>query len=99
MQLSFKTQAILLSCNPIDFRKSVDGLCELVQSEFDLLPHQGIFIFLNDARNRIKILLWHDNGFMMIYKRFETGKLWIKKAHENRIEISSKQLEWLLHWG
>ena len=69
MKLTFKTQPIWLSLNPIDFRKSIDGLCEVVQSEFDILPDQGIFIFLNRTQNRIKILVWHVNGFMMIYKR------------------------------
>ena len=96
MKLSFKTQAIWLSSDPIDFRKSIDGLCEVVQSQFDMLPHQGIFIFINNARNRVKILLWHNNGFMMIYKRFETGKLFIRKTKENMIELNADQLNWLI---
>ena len=96
MNLSFKKQSIWLSCDPIDFRKSIDGLCEVVQTQFDILPHQGIFIFLNNARNRVKILLWHTNGFMLIYKRFESGKLVMRTTEENKVELNPDQLNWLL---
>ena len=33
---------------------------------------------------------------MMIYKRFETGKLFIRKTKENKIELNADQLNWLI---
>lgn len=91
-----KNTPIWFATNPIDFRNSIDGLCGIVQQQFDMLPHEAVFIFHNRARNRIKILLWHQNGYLMIYKRLETGKLFYKLTDEQKIIINPDQLNWLL---
>jgi len=96
MQFTPKKEVIWLATAPIDFRKSIDGLCAIVQDQFGLLPHEGIFIFYNKARNRIKILLWHTNGFVMIYKRFETGRLYLKVTEDQKIALNPDQFNWLL---
>lgn len=96
MQISNDNQPIWFASDPVDFRKSIDGLCAIVQDQFDMLPHEAIFIFYNRARNRIKILLWHNNGFMLIYKRFETGRLFIKITKDQKISLNPDQLNWLL---
>lgn len=96
MQLFSKDTPIWFATQPIDFRNSIDGLCSIVQQQFDLLPHEAIFIFHNRARNRIKILFWHQNGYLLIYKRFETGKLFYKVTEDEKISINPDQLNWLL---
>lgn len=96
MQLTKKDQPIWLASSHIDFRKSIDGLCAIVQDQFDMLPHEGIFIFYNRARNRIKILLWHNNGYVLIYKRFEAGKLFLKVTEDQKILLNPDQLDWLI---
>ena len=96
MMIMRKNQSIWLASAPIDFRKSIDGLCAIVQEQFEMLPHEGIFIFYNTARNRIKILLWHNNGFLLIYKRFETGKLFLKMTEDEKVSIKPDQLNWLI---
>jgi len=87
---------IWMATSHIDFRKSIDGLCAIVQDQFDMLPHEAIFIFYNRAQNRVKILMWHKNGFMMIYKRFETGRLFLKISNEQKISLNPDQLNWLM---
>jgi len=32
-----------------------------------------VFIFLNQQSNRIKLLRWEPGGFVLFYKRLETG--------------------------
>ena len=58
----------------VDFRKGFDGLSGIVQEYMGRNPLDGsAYIFMNAARNRIKILLWEGDGFMMCYKRLEKG--------------------------
>ncbi|MGL5259521.1 MAG: IS66 family insertion sequence element accessory protein TnpB, partial [Lachnospiraceae bacterium] len=55
---------IFLSCGKTDMRKSINGLCDIVQFKFALDPREKmIFVFCNQARNRLKLLVWEDNGF------------------------------------
>jgi len=59
-----------------DFRKGFDGLCGLVRNELDRDPSSGdVFIFVNRPRNRIKLLHWQHGGFVLYYKRLETGTI------------------------
>src|SRR5664280_2956127 len=57
-----------------DMRKSFDGLCGLIQNEQGHDPLSGdVFIFINKRRNQVKILRWEQYGFILYYKRLETG--------------------------
>lgn len=67
---------ILLACGATDMRKSVNGLTDIVCSQFNLEPRDKIiFAFCNNSRNRIKLLVWADNGFWIHFKRLERGKV------------------------
>jgi len=97
MHLTTGETPIWLATSSVDFRKSIDGLCAVVSEELGCLPRDGIFIFYNSARNRVKILLWHHNGFVVIYKRFEQGRLFVKHlADEGKMLLDSQQLNWLM---
>ncbi|WP_425571119.1 IS66 family insertion sequence element accessory protein TnpB [Olivibacter ginsenosidimutans] len=55
-------------------RKSFDGLCGLVGSELGRNPTGGeVFVFLNRKRTHIKLLHWEHGGFVLYYKRLESG--------------------------
>jgi transposase len=57
-----------------DMRKSFDGLSGLVVSQLEQNPMSGdVFIFVNKPRNRIKLLRWEHDGFVLFYKRLEKG--------------------------
>ena len=59
----------------IDFRKQLNGLVQLVVSEKKSQPNDGaVYVFRNRQRNKVKLLLWHRNGFFLGYKRLERGK-------------------------
>lgn len=78
-------------------RKSINGLSALVLSVFKKQPTSGhLFVFYNQYRDKIKILQWDRNGFILHYKRLEKGKFQFKKTAEDVIELSSDQLSWLL---
>lgn len=59
---------------PTDMRKSFDGLCGLVSGRLGQSPMSGdVYIFVNKPRNRIKLLRWEPGGFVLFYKRLESG--------------------------
>lgn len=65
---------IFLCKDPINMRKSFEGLSAIVEHLFpgELLSG-ALFIFLNRQRNYMKALLWDRDGFAMWCKRLERG--------------------------
>lgn len=59
---------------PTDMRKSFDGLCGLVSGRLGQDPRSGdVFIFINKKRTLAKLLRWEPGGFVLFYKRLESG--------------------------
>ena len=59
-----------------DMRKGFNGLSGLVRQhvEHELLSCD-VLIFLNKRRDRVKLLVWDRNGFVVWYKVLERGTL------------------------
>ena len=75
----------------IDIRKSFDSLCGLVQQEFKQDPSNGhVFLFLNKRCNQMKLLQWQAGGFVIYYKRLETGIFKFSELKNNDIVCSIK---------
>ena len=83
---------------PVDFRKAINGLSLIVQEELHLDPYaQCLFVFINKARNRIKLLYWERNGFCLWHKRLEKHKFaWPLRHTTDTVELSTQELNWLL---
>ena len=64
-----------------DMRKSFVGLCGLVY-KFDENPVDGsLYVFSNRHRNRLKILFWDGDGFVLWYKHLQKN---LKKSPASR---------------
>jgi transposase len=64
-----------LCVEPVDMRKSIDGLSQLVGSAFSADPFGGeVFVFLSRRRDKVKLLWWDRHGFWLAYKRLERGR-------------------------
>lgn len=96
MQLTIDSPSVLICTLPVDFRKSIDGLVAVVESEWGSDPRSSIFVFHNRARDRVKILAWHKNGFVLLLKRLEKGQFCRVVSDENAISMNPQQLAWLL---
>ena len=89
---------IYLHRDVVDFRKSINGLIFVVENDMKLSPFsEGLFIFCNRSRDKIKALYWDKTGFCLWYKRLEKDKFkWPRKSNEAVISLSDEQWNWLL---
>ncbi len=63
---------IYLYAEPVDMRKSFDGLFGIIKSDLHLdVRNGGVFMFLNLRRNRIKLMYWDVDGIAIWMKRLE----------------------------
>jgi transposase len=65
---------IWLATQPVDLRRSFDGLAEEVRQHMRADPLSGhVFVFRNKRSDRVKLLYWDEDGFVIVYKRLEEG--------------------------
>ena len=88
---------IYLATGKTDLRKGIDGLVTVISEQFDLDPYQStLFLFCGSRKDRFKGLLWQKDGFLLLYKRFEDGRLqWPMNQAEMR-QLQPAQLVRLL---
>ena len=108
MMLNFtQLNQIYLVCGKTDLRKGIDGLAEVVASEFELDPYtKTLFLFCGTRKDRFKGLLWDGDGFLLLYKMLEDGRLqWptnqaaVRKLHPKQLErlLSGWSLDATIH--
>ena len=68
-----KVNSIYIVCGYTDMRKSIDGLVAIVKQTYDLDPF-GNSLFCGRRGDRLKTLHWEKDGFIMMYKRLESGR-------------------------
>ncbi|MEG0153142.1 MAG: IS66 family insertion sequence element accessory protein TnpB [Cellulosilyticaceae bacterium] len=86
---NYKDYKVFLACGNTAMRKSINGLCEIVQHNFELDPSEKIiFGFCNRQHNRIKLLVWEDNGFWIHFKRLEKGSIIWPEVSDDELTMS-----------
>lgn len=98
LKLSTSTKVYVCS-QPIDMRLSFDALSGLAQNEIGQKPLGGhLFVFFSRRRDRMKVLFWHFDGFVLYYKRLERGTFsWIcDTISSDHPQVSSAQFALLL---
>ena len=61
---------IFACTEPVDMRRSFDGLAFVAQDRLGHDPLGGaLFVFVNRRANRLKVLWFDKNGYCILYKR------------------------------
>ena len=60
---------------PVDMRRSFDGLYALAKHQLKCDPLSGgVFVFINRRGTQMKVLYWDRTGFCVWAKRLEQGR-------------------------
>ena len=96
MFLSSAERRILAYSEPVDMRKSFNGLVALVQGVLNEDPLSGcLFVFFNRRGNYIKLVTWDRTGYCLFAKRLERGRFSLP-SDETKQEISEKAFRLIL---
>ena len=89
---------VYLCRDPVDMRKSINGLSILVEQTLGLAPFcPHLFVFCNRKRDKIKILYWERTGFVLWYKRLEKHRFpWPRRDEDGVLQMTGRELNWLL---
>jgi transposase len=90
---------IWLATEATDMRCGFDRLAERVQSVIGEDPLSGhLFVFRSRRADRLKILLWDRDGFILWYKRLEAGVFKLPRVSEGSrsVELRASELAMVL---
>lgn len=97
--LTFPTALrIFLAVEPVDMRKSFNGLWSLTEQKLRENPRQGaVFVFVNKTRDRLKLLYWDGTGPWIFAKRLEEGRFsWPAGSDGTKLSLAPAALTMLL---
>lgn len=70
---------------PVDMRKSFDGLLVLVKGALKENPLSGsLFVFVNRRGNYLKSIYWDRTGYCLFSKRLERGRFYLPVSGEKQ---------------
>lgn len=92
-------QRIWLAVEPADMRRGFDLLAEAARQVTGEDPWSGhLFLFRSRRGDRLKILVWDGDGYVLWYKRLETGVFRLPGAApgQRSLEMRASELAMLL---
>jgi transposase len=91
---------IFVAVEPVDARKSFDGLSAVVRDSWGANPLTGhMFCFINRRGDMIQILFWDRTGFVIMRKRLEAGTFRLIRGADSdnsHVEIDAADLALML---
>jgi transposase len=85
---------LYVATEPVDMRKSFDGLSALVEHHLAQDPLSGhLFCFFNKRRDKVKLLWFDHGGYALFYKRLERGCFQIPDAPERERAVRMRAAE------
>jgi len=87
---------VYLFCGKTDLRRGIDGLVKIIIDNSLKPDSKALYLFCGTRRDRIKGVLWEEDGFLLLYKRIDNGKfIWPRNSNEAKM-LSHDQYIWLL---
>ena len=92
-----KPKKIYLYGKPVDFRKQINGLACIVESEFVGELYKSWFVFIAADKKKAKILYWRGTGFALWSFRLEKDRFDLgRPRYSSKREIGWRNLGLLL---
>lgn len=91
-------QKIYLATEYTDFRRGMEGLANIIRFHFHLDPYDRntLFLFCGKRTDRIKGPFWEGDGFLLLYKRLDTGAFNWPRSKEEALAITPEQYSMLM---
>ena len=98
MQSLESFSAVYLHRDPVDMRKSINGLSMIVLDDLSMSFEKGrLFVFVSRSGKKLKLLYWDRTGFALWYKRLEKQRFYWPKSHDEAVIMgTADQLQRLL---
>ena len=89
---------VVLACGTVDLRKGIDGLATIIGDKYGQNPFEKgtLFLFCGKRSDRCKGLLWMGTGFLLLYKRFEAGRLSWPRNIQEAADLTEEQYKYLM---
>ena len=77
---------------------SIDGLATIIGDKYGQNPFEKgtLFLFCGKRSDRCKGLLWMGTGFLLLYKRFEAGRLSWPRNIQEAADLTEEQYKYLM---
>lgn len=91
---------VFVAVEPVDMRKGVDALANVVRNALRQEPMSGhLFVFRGRQGHMLRIMYWDRNGWALYAKRLERGKFFLPRevpAGMERMEVDAAELSLIL---
>lgn len=91
---------IFVAREPVDGRKSFDGLAAIASDVLREDPRSGhLFVFFTKRRNRARVIWWDRGGYWLLSKRLEAGQFVIPAAlvgESGKVSMTAAELMLIL---
>ncbi len=89
---------VVIACGTVDLRKGIDGLSRIIGDQYGQNPFEKgtLFLFCGRRSDRMKGLLWMGTGFLLLYKRFEDGRMSWPRTKTEAADLSEEQFRYLM---
>jgi hypothetical protein len=86
-----KPEKVFLYCGVVDFRKQINGLCYIVESELaEENFERSWFVFIARDQKKVKILYWRGSGLALWQYRLEAERFNLGKPRC----VVSRNISW-----
>lgn len=81
-----------------DLRSGIDRLASIIETQTGNKPFvpDTLYLFCGRRTDRIKGLVWENDGYLLLYKRLAQGQFqWPRNEEEVRL-LTPQQFRWLM---
>jgi len=88
-----EVKKVLAYSEPVDMRKSFNGLVGLVSNTLNEDPLSGtLFVFVNRSGTLLKSIYWDRTGYCLLAKRLESGRFVIPGSGKQELSKNTLRL-------